>query len=383
MTKKHAKLSASGADKWLNCAGSIQLEEYVQKKYPTKESFYAREGTIAHELAEKVLSNEILLNTSGSVHRFVNHTIDDFKIEEEMCEHVNNYIDYVYSHLNDGEFYVEEKVKFDDYVPEGFGTLDAAIVDSVSNRVHIFDLKYGKRVVVNPDDNNQLKMYALGFYQSHGDLIKKYEIDSFRLHIVQPRVANQAHRYRYWDIGLNDLLEFGEFVKTKAKEALSPNPTYTIGEKQCRWCKAKHVCPEQNKVIDADILEQFDNVPDETELDRVARILDNKKLILDYIKSVENFAMEHIEQGKEIPNYEIRNYTGRRQWKPDALAQFGQEANSALFDTITETRLLSIGKIENVLKKSGYDIGDYTTAPIKKTLVRSVKEEINFDKLNQ
>ena len=51
MTKKHAKLSASGSSRWINCPGSIKAEE----SFPDKTSVFADEGSAAHELAEQSL----------------------------------------------------------------------------------------------------------------------------------------------------------------------------------------------------------------------------------------------------------------------------------------------------------------------------------------
>ena len=45
---EHAKLSASGSKKWLNCPGSVAFE----KEFPDEESEFAKEGTTAHALGE-------------------------------------------------------------------------------------------------------------------------------------------------------------------------------------------------------------------------------------------------------------------------------------------------------------------------------------------
>ena len=52
MTRAHARLSASGAHRWYHCPGSVTLEE----SFPDRGSIYAEEGTLAHDLAEIVLS---------------------------------------------------------------------------------------------------------------------------------------------------------------------------------------------------------------------------------------------------------------------------------------------------------------------------------------
>ena len=47
-TRAHARLSASGAERWLECPPSVKLEE----QFPDTSSEYAQEGTFMHELAE-------------------------------------------------------------------------------------------------------------------------------------------------------------------------------------------------------------------------------------------------------------------------------------------------------------------------------------------
>ena len=49
-TREHALLSASSAHRWLNCPASAVAAE----AYPQQDTEYTREGTLAHEVAEKV-----------------------------------------------------------------------------------------------------------------------------------------------------------------------------------------------------------------------------------------------------------------------------------------------------------------------------------------
>ena len=81
----HARLSASGAHRWMRCAGSLQLEE----QFPESTSAYAEEGTRAHDLAEKCL-------TSGhSASNFVDYPA-------EMQRYVQDFVDYVWSEVGPG-----------------------------------------------------------------------------------------------------------------------------------------------------------------------------------------------------------------------------------------------------------------------------------------
>ena len=50
MPNEHATLSPSAAERWLVCPASIRMEATVP---PEVESEYAREGTIAHALADR------------------------------------------------------------------------------------------------------------------------------------------------------------------------------------------------------------------------------------------------------------------------------------------------------------------------------------------
>src|SRR5699024_3642665 len=79
----------------------------------------------------------------------------------EMCAYVQQYVDFV--RLFDGELGVEQRVDFTDWVPEGFGTSDAIIVED--ERLVTIDLKYGQGVRVHAEGNTQALCYALGVYQ--------------------------------------------------------------------------------------------------------------------------------------------------------------------------------------------------------------------------
>ncbi len=54
----HAKLSASGSARWLSCTGSVKAES----QFPNTSSSYAMEGTTAHTLAERCLTEDVTPN---------------------------------------------------------------------------------------------------------------------------------------------------------------------------------------------------------------------------------------------------------------------------------------------------------------------------------
>lgn len=64
MPGEHAKLSASGAKKWINCPASVMMEA----KFPDTSSAYAAEGTTAHALGEAKIMLELNRLTSTLMH---------------------------------------------------------------------------------------------------------------------------------------------------------------------------------------------------------------------------------------------------------------------------------------------------------------------------
>ena len=63
---------------------------------------------------------------------------------------------------------------------DSFGTSDAVVIDEVNGTAHIIDLKYGKGVSVEAEQNTQTMLYALGVIDDLGFM---YEFDTVIIHI--------------------------------------------------------------------------------------------------------------------------------------------------------------------------------------------------------
>ena len=94
-----------------------------------------------------------------------------------------------------------------------FGTADMVVVDS--HKIHIIDLKLGKGVVVDAEQNVQLMIYGLGVLDMLGFL---YEIDTVELTIVQPRIEH----FSTWEISAEELLVWGKDVFEPGQQRLLP-----------------------------------------------------------------------------------------------------------------------------------------------------------------
>lgn len=172
--RAHAYLSCSSSDRWLNCTVAPKLEAaFIEESSP-----FAAEGTKAHELGEKVLiSGKNACDIKGDY-------------STEMRDYVQNYVDYV--RAIPGQLLVEQRLDISAWVPECFGTSDAVVLaDGVC---HIVDLKYGKGVRVDAENNSQLMLYALGAYDAYDCIYGP--INKVVIHIVQPRLDH----YSSWEI---------------------------------------------------------------------------------------------------------------------------------------------------------------------------------------
>lgn len=238
----HAKLSASGAARWLACPPSANFE----LQFPDKSSPFAEEGTLVHKIAEEKLRQFM---TPNSVLTYK----DDPLYKEEMEGYIDLYVDYVKSVLlafkQEPYWAIEQKVDFSDVVPNGFGTADCLIVSG--NVLHIVDLKYGKGVEVSAENNPQLRLYAYGAMRFCAPI---YEVKKIRMTIFQPRLNNVSKA----EISAEELTKWAaETVKPIALQADAGEGEFSPGT-HCRFCKAKAVCKAR-----ADALMELDPLAEE------------------------------------------------------------------------------------------------------------------------
>lgn len=362
-----ARLSASGAKKWINCPGSIQLEE----NFEDKPSQFAEEGTNAHALGEA----KIRLATKEYNRTKYHNAIRNLEITEDMEDYAESYKNYVIERYNsalqktpDAILMLEQRLDFSKYVPDGFGTGDAVII--AEGKLEIIDLKYGKGVEVSAVDNPQLRLYALGAYEAFDML---YGFDTVEMTIYQPRLDNISSE----NISVAELLEWGESVKKAAQLANDDSVIECVAGKHCDtgFCKARPVCrayaEERQKMAVYDF-----KPPAMLTVAEIADIIEQSASLEKWAKLVCDYALEQAyKHGVEYPGYKVvEGRSNRKYSKPDSEVAKILTDNGYQESDILVHKLKGITDIEKLLGKKTFAevLGSYVVKPPgKPTLVCS------------
>lgn len=359
MPELHAKLSSSASKRWLGCPGSVKLSEH----YPNGSSIYADEGTIAHGVAEGMISKDDKLVQKYEVeaakfygeHPELNGTF----LEMKMI--LQPYVDYVFEEYAEqvhedeaAQLMTEERVDLTEYIPGGFGTSDVVILRQ--GRLHIIDLKYGKGVSVSAEDNPQLKLYALGTL-ARFDML--YDIEDVVMTIYQPRLDNVSTD----TIKAKDLYAWGEeVIKPGAQLALSEDAPVHAGD-WCQFCPARYDCKERAR--DAMELQKYLGQmvlsPEE-----ISEILGKIDRLTKFAEDIKESALTKALDGEEIPGWKvvegrsIRKYVGSEE-------EIVRQCEGAGYDQalLYERKLLTITNMEKLMGKKQFAevLGAYVEKP--------------------
>lgn len=131
---------------------------------PDKGSPYAAEGTLAHRLGELLLRERW---EGLDITAELAEVQADPLYSNEMREHMDGYAAFVEermaeakSRCSDPRIFIEQTVRFEEYIPEGFGTADCIIL--ADGLMDVIDLKYGSGVPVRAEDNPANENLRLG-----------------------------------------------------------------------------------------------------------------------------------------------------------------------------------------------------------------------------
>mgnify|MGYP000638560929 CR=1 FL=1 len=286
--RQHARLSASRAERFMTCPGSVRLEALMPYE-PSGEA--AALGTALHELSERILRGE---------------QIDDPDIAPDHIEMAQSYANYV-NGISEKPRKKLIEVNLDAGLkslhPSLGGTADAVVVEG--NHLHIIDAKFG-RVLVEAENNKQLMTYALGAMRqlnAPADII-------CTMHIFQPRAGHSK-----WTVNGVDLISHGHDLVNSARLALSPDAPTNPSPDACKYCRAKTICPSMRQKVQDNARKDF--APDTT---ITPEMIETAKLAETWADAVLSAAKQQLTNGVTISGWNLKPGRKTRFWKSEELA---------------------------------------------------------------
>ena len=335
----HALLSASSSHRWLNCPPSARLCE----GYDDKGSDFAAEGSDAHSLCEYKLRKALGMEAKDP-------TEDLTWYDAEMEESADGYVAFVMELVaeakktcSDPVVLIEQRLDYSKYVQAGFGTGDCVLI--ADGILYIVDFKYGRGVLVEAEDNSQLKLYGLGALEIFDCL---YDIDTVSMTIYQPRRANVST----FILSRQELLDWAETVLVPtAQLAFAGDGEYHCGE-WCQFCKAKADCRERARANMELARYEFRQPPLLTD-EEVEAILGKLDDLTNWASDIKDYALQAAISGKHWSGFKLVEGRATRRYTDENAVVAAVKA--AGYDPYDEPKVLGVTAMTMLLGKKQFN----------------------------
>lgn len=342
---KHAFLSASGAPAWSRC----EAKPWREKGLPEQTSVFAAEGTKAHELLERCLTEKVDLTAVG--------------FSDDMYNNVQKTLDYIEAQEFE-QLYAEQRLDISFITGEEDAQGTADVIGIKGNVITVIDFKFGLGVRVEAEGNEQLMIYGAAALKEF-DLVG--DITTIKLVISQPRL-NHTSEHLLTIVQLSRMIET---LATKAKRILTAKGgdlSATPGNTQCKFCRAKANCREyrhytaltitnNENVFDKD--DYLDKIKDaETQLtlvddEKLANCMDAVALIKNWCTGVER-EVENRLQNDNFSDHRWKLVQGkpgnRKIADAEELIEIAEE-HGITENELYEKQLISPAQLEKIHKK--------------------------------
>ncbi len=320
------------------CPGSLHLERGL----PDASNFDARRGSAIHEVSYRCLTNkhipEDFLDASISIDG------QEINVDSEMVALARSYVDYVNDRAApDGIIDAEIALEYGSLIglPNAVGTADCVIRKSKTRELLILDLKTGRQEPVQSERNYQISSYGLGG-------LNKYGIENFNT-VELVIYQGSLNHVSSWTVTTKELLVFAEEIKAGISAALQPDAQRIPGRRQCRYCKAKAICPELATHVKStyEELQDVNGASDE----RIAKARKETGLISDWCAAIEREAERRLLAGRKIDGFKlVKGRRGSRRWSnPDEVIDL-LKAMRLRNDKIYQLSLVSPSNLESLVK---------------------------------
>ena len=231
----HSSIGASSMYRWKNCPGSVRLSQGL----PNKSNIYADEGSAAHEIVSLALERAFSENRP---------TVE---VLNDIVKALSVYTTYIEKIKKDNPIHIEHSFDMGDIFPDLYGTADCVLYDKSTKILHVIDYKHGQGIPIEVTDNLQLSYYALGALTT-----LDYNCEKVTMTIIQPRCYHPDGHIRSWTVPSLYFIDFELDLIAAAKETKKKNALLAAGA-HCMFCLAKAICPQKEKVAQADAKKQF------------------------------------------------------------------------------------------------------------------------------
>lgn len=344
---EHAELSASSADRWMTCEGSVALSRGL----PNVSSAFGAQGTAAHYIAAECLrpgATVLPQDWLGKTALVEGHEIG---LDDELIEAVQEYLDDCAADWQpDDVVFIEQSFTpaLKKLHPKFGGSGDRVRWRPSARQLRVTDYKHGAGVPVDVDDNKQLKKYALGALLTN----PQFNAEDVELRIAQPRCDHEAGRFRSYKFKAIDLLDFAADLIEAAKRTEKFDADLNPSKKACKWCPAlaARKCPAAEKEGHALIASSFGIVQDVAlySKEQIAEFLTKAPFVEARISAIREFAYNRACAGEDIPGWKLVDKRPTRKWTdPEAVTlKIGVDA-----EYYTEPKLRSPAQIEKLVGK--------------------------------
>jgi len=338
---KHALLSPSSADRWIACPPSARLCENVTDSGST----YAQEGSDAHTLCEHKL-RKILGEKTKDPRKHLTY------YDKQMEDSADEYVAYCMGELErvkaadiSARLFVEQRVKYDAYVPQGSGTADCVIVSD--KEMVVIDFKYGEGVAVQADGNPQLKLYALGCLLAFDGI---YDLETVKMCIVQPRRESITEA----SMPKETLYQWAEEVVKPAADLAWDGEGEQQAGKHCQFCKIKAQCRARAEANLALAKHEFKDPPF-LENDEITEVLAQADELASWVSDVKDYALQAALRGETFQGFKlVAGRSNREYTEEDAIAD--RLRGAGYYNIFKAPKLLGLTEMTKILGKVTFGV---------------------------
>lgn len=362
----HSELGPSSAARWRRCPGSVA----ASRGLPDTAGIDAAQGTVFHDFAATVLATGIdperLVGAKVAAEPF-----GDLPYTDEMALKMRGglrLIEALRAEDPATRMFVETRLDLSRWLGKGqFGTSDVCLVQPTLRRLVVFDWKWGTGVPVQPEDNDQAILYALGCWAAHEADFGDPEGVEALVVIEQPRAPGGGG---VWSTTMTHLLAEGGQIKRDAKATRDPNAPRIPGPIQCQFCAAAklNLCKERAQFILKTAGAKFDaledgyvtgEAPDLYEgraltPEQRAQVLLHKGMIEKFLEQLHVEAIADAEAGRPTPGQKlVDGRRGARKWRDEAKAEILLRASVGV--RAFKTSMISPTQTEELLGSGEYE----------------------------